>query len=113
MVTVFEPLAVRGHDVGCRCAGGGRPYLPRRRLVAIRVQEPVGSWSAADPQKRPLWLITDKPWDDPAVAGKPVAVTAHIPPLDSLDYDDAFFEAIGTSPIHVHRLDGMAAHYGR
>jgi 5-methylthioadenosine/S-adenosylhomocysteine deaminase len=59
----------------------------------------------------PPWLRTDKPWDDPAVTGKPVPVTVHIPPLDSLIHDRGYFDAIGKSPLHGGFLAGMRDYY--
>jgi hypothetical protein len=53
----------------------------------------------------PPWLRTDKPWDDPAVTGKPVPVTVRIPPLDSLVHDAAYFRAVERAPLHGGLLD--------
>jgi hypothetical protein len=59
----------------------------------------------------PPWLRTDKPWDDPAVTGKPVPVTVEIPPLDSLTHDRDYFSAIDRSPLHGGLLDGVRGYY--
>jgi 5-methylthioadenosine/S-adenosylhomocysteine deaminase len=61
--------------------------------------------------KPPPWLMTDKPWDDPSVTGKPVPVTVKIPPLDPLVPDESYFEAIAASPIHGGVLDGIRQDY--
>ena len=45
-----------------------------------------------DPEKPPLWLMTDKPWDNPKVTGKEVKIlpqVVRIPPLDTLVHDKA------------------------
>ena len=57
--------------------------------------------------KPPPWLMTDKPWDDPAVTGKPVPVDVRIPPLDPLSHDAAFLAAVKASPLHGGLLDGL------
>jgi 5-methylthioadenosine/S-adenosylhomocysteine deaminase len=61
--------------------------------------------------KPPPWLMTDKPWDDPSVTGKPVPVTVRIPPLDPLVPDESYFEAIAASPLHGGVLDGIRQDY--
>jgi cytosine/adenosine deaminase-related metal-dependent hydrolase len=61
--------------------------------------------------KPPPWLMTDKPWDSPAITGKPVPVTVRIPPLDALAHDSSYFAAVKASPLHAGRLDGLAAYY--
>jgi 5-methylthioadenosine/S-adenosylhomocysteine deaminase len=61
--------------------------------------------------KPPPWLRTDKPWDDPAVTGKPVPVTVRIPPLDSLVHDAAYFRAVKRAPLHGGLLDGLRSYY--
>ena len=47
--------------------------------IAAAIKDPLGRYyelekqhGNPDPEKRPLWLMTDKPWDDPKVTGKPV-----------------------------------------
>lgn len=64
-------------------------------------------------RKPPPWLKTDKPWDDPDITGKPVAVDVHIPPLDSLTHDTAYFRAIREAKLHGGLLDGVSAYYKR
>jgi 5-methylthioadenosine/S-adenosylhomocysteine deaminase len=64
------------------------------------------------PEKRPVWLITDKPWDDPTIEGKPVPVDVFIPPLDPLVHDAAFFAAVAANPIHGGKLDALADYWG-
>ena len=39
-------------------------------------------------------------------------VTVHIPPLDSLSYDAAYFKAIEASPLHGGLLDPIRDYYG-
>jgi hypothetical protein len=63
--------------------------------------------------KPPPWLMTDKPWDDPAHTGKEVPVTVAIPPLDSLTHDAAYFAAVKNSPLHGGLLDTVRDYYGR
>jgi 5-methylthioadenosine/S-adenosylhomocysteine deaminase len=65
-------------------------------------------------EKKPLWLMTDKPWDDPSVTKKPVPIApqvVRIPPLDSLTHDTAYFKAIAGSPLHGGLLDGLHDYY--
>ena len=67
-----------------------------------------------DPEKRPLWLMTDKPWDDPKVTGKEVKIlpqVVRIPPLDTLVHDKAFFDAVDASPLHGGLLNGVRDYY--
>jgi 5-methylthioadenosine/S-adenosylhomocysteine deaminase len=59
----------------------------------------------------PPWLRTDKPWDDPAVTGRPVPVTVRIPPLDSLVHDAAYFRAVKRAPLHGGLLDALRSYY--
>jgi 5-methylthioadenosine/S-adenosylhomocysteine deaminase len=58
----------------------------------------------------PPWLRTDKPWDDPAVTGKPVPVTVRIPPLDTLVHDAAYFRAVKRAPLHGGLLDPLRSY---
>jgi 5-methylthioadenosine/S-adenosylhomocysteine deaminase len=61
-------------------------------------------------EKKPLWLMTDKPWDDPKITGDEVRILptdVRIPPLDSLAHDSAYFNAIAGSPLHGGLLDGV------
>ena len=67
-----------------------------------------------DPEKRPLWLMTDKPWDDPKVTGKEVKIlpqVVRIPQLDTLVHDKAFFDAVDASPLHGGLLNGVRDYY--
>ena len=64
-----------------------------------------------NPEKRPLWLITDKPWDDPTVLGKPVPINVEIPPLDGLEHDAAYFAQVDANPIHAGKLSPLADYY--
>ena len=57
--------------------------------------------------------MTDKPWDDPSVTGNEVPVTVHIPPLDPLTHNAAYFAAIAKSPIHGGLLDPVRGYYGQ
>jgi 5-methylthioadenosine/S-adenosylhomocysteine deaminase len=76
---------------------------PVKRYLEIEHLHAIG--------KPPPWLMTDKPWDDPSITGKPVPVTVRIPPLDPLSHDSAYFAAIEHSPIHGGLLDGLHAYY--
>jgi 5-methylthioadenosine/S-adenosylhomocysteine deaminase len=67
-----------------------------------------------DPEKRPLWLMTDKPWDNPKVTGKEVKIlpqVVRIPPLDTLVHDKAYFDAVDASPLHGGLLKGLRDYY--
>jgi 5-methylthioadenosine/S-adenosylhomocysteine deaminase len=67
-----------------------------------------------DPEKRPLWLMTDKPWDNPKVTGKEVKIlpqVVRIPPLDSLVHDKAYFDAVAAGALHGGTLDGLRDYY--
>ncbi len=67
-----------------------------------------------DPEKRPLWLMTDKPWDDPKVTGKEVKIlpqVVRIPKPDSLVHDKRYFDAVDASPIHGGLLTGVRDYY--
>jgi cytosine/adenosine deaminase-related metal-dependent hydrolase len=89
--------------------------------IAEAVKDPVARYlklekqhGDPDPTKRPLWLMTDKPWDNPKVTNKPVPVTpevVRIPPLDTLVHDTAYFKAVAASPIHGGLLDGVKSYY--
>ncbi len=84
--------------------------------IAAATKDPVARYLEIEKLhqvgKPPPWLMTDKPWDDPSVTGKPVPVTVHIPPLDSLSYDAAYFRAIEASPLHGGLLDPIRDYYG-
>jgi 5-methylthioadenosine/S-adenosylhomocysteine deaminase len=65
-------------------------------------------------EKKPLWLMTDKPWDDPKITGKPVPILpqlVRIPPLDTLVHDQKYFDAVAASPLHGGLLDGVRDYY--
>jgi cytosine/adenosine deaminase-related metal-dependent hydrolase len=65
-------------------------------------------------ERKPLWLMSDKPWDDPLTTGEEVKILpqdVHIPPLDSLTHDTAYFNAIAASPLHGGLLDGLRDYY--
>ena len=65
--------------------------------IAAAKADPLGRYFELEkqhgnpnPEKRPLWLMTDKPWDDPKVTGKEVKIlpqVVRIPPLDTLVHD--------------------------
>ncbi len=76
---------------------------PVKRYLEIKELHEVG--------KPPPWLMTDKPWDDPAHTGKEVPVAVRIPPLDSLHHDSAYFKAIAASPLHGGTLDPIEGYY--
>jgi len=65
----------------------------------------------AEREKKPLWLMTDKPWDDPKTTKEEVDVLVRIPKLDSLLHDTPFFRSIAAHPVHAGRLDGLADLY--
>jgi 5-methylthioadenosine/S-adenosylhomocysteine deaminase len=86
--------------------------------IAEATRDPVARYLKLEKQhgnpeneKKPLWLMTDKPWDDPQVTGKPVPVTVRIPPLDTLVHDKAYFDAVEASPLHGGLLDGLREYY--
>jgi len=86
--------------------------------IAEAIRDPVARYLMLEKQhanpeneKKPLWLMTDKPWDDPKVTGKPVPVTVRIPPLDTLVHDKAYFDAVAASPLHGGLLDGVRDYY--
>jgi 5-methylthioadenosine/S-adenosylhomocysteine deaminase len=86
--------------------------------IADAMRDPIARYLKLEKQhgnpeneKKPLWLMTDKPWDDPKVTGKPVPVTVHIPPLDTLVHDKAYFDAVAASPLHGGLLDGLSDYY--
>ena len=107
----------------------------RRRIVLIYpgIKDADMGWSAAladiaeakaDPIARyleieelhqvgkpPPWLLTDKPWDNPAATGERVPVTVRIPPLDPLTHNHAYFNAIKNSPLHGKLLDRLRDYY--
>jgi 5-methylthioadenosine/S-adenosylhomocysteine deaminase len=86
--------------------------------IAEAIRDPVVRYLKLEKQhanpeneKKPLWLMTDKPWDNPQVTGKPVPVTVNIPPLDTLVHDRAYFDAVAASPLHGGLLDGLRDYY--
>ena len=65
-------------------------------------------------EKKPLWLMADKPWDDPLTTKAEVKILpqdVHIPPLDSLTHDRPYFDAIAASPLHGGLLNGVRDYY--
>jgi 5-methylthioadenosine/S-adenosylhomocysteine deaminase len=102
------------------------PGYPDADMGWRAVQEDIAA-ARADPVKRyleierahrrrtrpPPWLRTDKPWDDPAITGRPVPVTVRIPPPDSLHHDAAYFRAVARAPVHGGTLDGLVDYYRR
>jgi 5-methylthioadenosine/S-adenosylhomocysteine deaminase len=65
-------------------------------------------------EKKPLWLMADKPWDDPLTTKREVKILpqdVHIPPLESLVHDAAYFKAVAASPLHGGLLDGVRDYY--
>jgi hypothetical protein len=61
--------------------------------------------------KPPPWLMTDKPWDDPEISGKPVPVDVRIPPLDGLTHDAAYFKALKKAQLHGGLLNPLRDYY--
>jgi 5-methylthioadenosine/S-adenosylhomocysteine deaminase len=87
--------------------------------LAAATRDPLGRYfelehahGDPDPEKRPVWLITDKPWDDPTVTDDEIDIFVRIPPLDPLLHTAAFFRAVQSHPIHEQRLNGLAGYYG-
>jgi 5-methylthioadenosine/S-adenosylhomocysteine deaminase len=89
--------------------------------IAAATKDPLGRYfelekqhGDPDPEKRPLWLMTDKPWDDPKVTGKEVKIlpqVVKIPPLDTLVHDRHYFDAVDASPLHGGLLNGLRDYY--
>ena len=89
--------------------------------IAAATKDPLGRYfelekqhGNPDPEKRPLWLMTDKPWDNPQVTGKEVKIlpqVVRIPPLDTLVHDKAYFDAVDASPLHGGLLNGVRDYY--
>jgi 5-methylthioadenosine/S-adenosylhomocysteine deaminase len=89
--------------------------------IAAATKDPLGRYyelekqhGNPDPEKKPLWLMTDKPWDNPKVTGRPVKIlpqVVRIPPLDSLVHDKKYFDAVEASPLHGGLLDGLRDYY--
>jgi 5-methylthioadenosine/S-adenosylhomocysteine deaminase len=61
--------------------------------------------------EEPVRLLPDKPWDEPEGLTVAPAVADHVPPLDSLAADAAYFDAIERSPLHGGLLDGLRDYY--
>jgi hypothetical protein len=86
-------------------------------LEAAR-QDPSAARAAAigreGGQARLIELQPDKPWDDPAIhpALLADAVTATIPPLDTLTHDATYFARITQAVIPGGKLDGLHTYYG-
>ena len=86
--------------------------------LAAAIRDPIARYLSIekfhrDGRKPPPWIKTDKPWDDPDVTGKPVAVDVRIPPLDSLTHDRAYFASIEKAQLHGALLDGLRTYYTR
>ena len=91
------------------------------QTLADAMADPLGTYFKLEKQhgnpeneKKPLWLMTDKPWDDPAVTGAEVKILpqdVRIPPLDSLAHDTKYFKAVAASPLHGGLLDGVKDYY--
>jgi 5-methylthioadenosine/S-adenosylhomocysteine deaminase len=89
--------------------------------LADAIADPLGRYFELEKQhgnpeneKKPLWLMADKPWDDPKATGEEVKILPQdvkIPPLDSLTHDSAYFKAIAVSPLHGGLLDGVRDYY--
>jgi hypothetical protein len=89
--------------------------------IAAATKDPLGRYfelekqhGNPDPTKQPLWLMTDKPWDNPKITGRPVKIlpqVVRIPPLDSLVHDKQYFDAVEASPLHGGLLDGVRDYY--
>lgn len=89
--------------------------------IAAAIKDPLGRYfelekqhGNPDPEKRPLWLMTDKPWDNPKVTNKEVKIlpqVVKIPPLDTLVHDKRYFDAVDASPLHGGLLNGLRDYY--
>jgi 5-methylthioadenosine/S-adenosylhomocysteine deaminase len=89
--------------------------------IAAATKDPLGRYfelekqhGNPDPEKRPLWLMTDKPWDNPKVTNKEVKIlpqVVKIPPLDTLVHDRRYFDAVDASPLHGGLLHGLRDYY--
>jgi cytosine/adenosine deaminase-related metal-dependent hydrolase len=89
--------------------------------LAEAMADPLGTYfqlekqhGNAENEQKPLWLMADKPWDDPLTTRREVKILpqdVHIPPLDSLTHDAAYFRAVAASPLHGGLLDGVRDYY--
>jgi 5-methylthioadenosine/S-adenosylhomocysteine deaminase len=89
--------------------------------LAAAIADPLGRYYELEKQhglpeneRKPLWLMADKPWDDPKATGDEVKILpqdVRIPPLDSLTHDAAYFKAVAASPLHGGLLDGVKDYY--
>jgi 5-methylthioadenosine/S-adenosylhomocysteine deaminase len=86
--------------------------------LAAATRDPLGRYfelehahGDPDPEKRPVWLITDKPWDDPTVTNEEIDIFVRIPPLDPLLHDTAFFRGVERHPVHGGRLNALREYY--
>lgn len=89
--------------------------------LAAAIEDPLKRYFELEKQhghpeneKKPLWLMTDKPWDNPKATGDEVKILptqVKIPPLDSLTHDAAYFKAVAASPLHGGLLDGLRDYY--
>jgi 5-methylthioadenosine/S-adenosylhomocysteine deaminase len=89
--------------------------------IAAAKADPLGRYFELEKQhgnpeneKKPLWLMTDKPWDNPKVTNKEVPIlpqVVRIPPLDTLVHDKAYFDAMDASPLHGGLLNGLRDYY--
>jgi hypothetical protein len=61
--------------------------------------------------EQPVLLLPDKPWDEPEGLAAAQAIADHLPPLDTLAADTAYFDAIEHSPLHGGLLDGLRDYY--
>jgi hypothetical protein len=120
----LEPINVGGRrrSISLREAGVPDADMTWRDVVAaleaVR-RDPAGAHlraevTAAATGEEPLRLIPDDPGGEP-----PVQLTmgdlgeVHIPELDPLSHDGAFFTALGSAPILDGLLDGLQGYYRR
>jgi 5-methylthioadenosine/S-adenosylhomocysteine deaminase len=82
-----------------------------RRDPRARYFEVEHAHGNPNPEKTPVWLMTDKLWDDPETTEKEIDIFVRIPKPDSLLHDSAFFRAIAAHPVHEGRLDALADYY--
>jgi hypothetical protein len=113
-----EPLRVAGAErvvdlVDPRAGDGDLTYAQVvERLEAAR-RDPVAAAQEAERSLESEVVVElDMPWDEGAERAPLDLSTVTIGPIDSLEHDDAFFDAIDRAPAHGGRLDGLKEYYG-
>lgn len=83
------------------------------RLEAAR-EDPAGAAATAERSLEPQVVVhLDMPWDEVAERGILDLTKVTIGPIDSLEHDDAFFDAIDRAKAHGGKLDGLKRYYDR